>query len=154
MLKKLFIIAAAAAALSVPLAGTAWAEPPSDSGSSSKATNPNPSVPPGQSDNGPGIPRVGGAFLSGAGANPNPGGTGPVTPGQVFNVAKKAFPGVSTPVAVGEFVNGFYNSHGVPTTFGPTPPGLATKTFTPGCSSGRAASDAALGPNPICNNPN
>jgi hypothetical protein len=33
MLKKLFITAAAAAALSVPLAGVAWADPPSDPGS-------------------------------------------------------------------------------------------------------------------------
>ena len=33
MLKKLFVTAAAAAAVSVPLAGVAWADPPSDPGS-------------------------------------------------------------------------------------------------------------------------
>jgi hypothetical protein len=33
MLKKLFITAAAAAAVSVPLAGVAWADRPSDPGS-------------------------------------------------------------------------------------------------------------------------
>ena len=33
MLKKLFVTAAAAAAVSVPLAGVAWAEPPADPGS-------------------------------------------------------------------------------------------------------------------------
>ena len=32
MLKKLFVTAAAAAAVSVPLAGVAWAEPPADPG--------------------------------------------------------------------------------------------------------------------------
>ena len=35
MLKKLFVTAAAAAALTVPLAGAAWAEPPEDPGSNS-----------------------------------------------------------------------------------------------------------------------
>ena len=33
MLKKLFVTAAAAVAVSVPLAGVAWAEPPADPGS-------------------------------------------------------------------------------------------------------------------------
>ena len=36
MLKKLFVTAAAAAAVSVPLAGVAWADKPSDPGSNGK----------------------------------------------------------------------------------------------------------------------
>jgi hypothetical protein len=38
MLKKLFISAAAAATVSGPLAGAAWADPPSDRGPSSPGT--------------------------------------------------------------------------------------------------------------------
>ena len=45
MLKKLFVTAAAAAAVSVPLAGVAWADPPSDPDSSSNPTNPKPNNP-------------------------------------------------------------------------------------------------------------
>ena len=140
MIKKLFITAAAAAAVSVPLAGVAWADPPSDNN------------PPGQGVTGPGIPHEVGGFLDSANANPNGPGN-PVPPGQEFNVAKGLFggPGVSTPKAIGDFVNGFYNSNGVPTTFGPTAPGLATKTFTPGCTSGHGATDPALnGGGSIC----
>jgi hypothetical protein len=142
MIKKALVAVIAAGALSVPLAGVAWADPPSES-----------SDPPGQSDTGPGVPRVVGAFLDSANANPNGPGN-PVPPGQEFNVAKGLFggPGVSTPEAIGDFVNAFYNSNGVPTTFGPNPPGIATKTFTPGCTHGRTASDPALGGTSICNN--
>ena len=137
MLKKLFVTAAAAAAVAVPLAGVAWADPPSDN-------NP----PPGQSDAGPGVPNVVGNFLSDAGANPN--GSGKVTPGQEFNVAKDLFPGVSTPEALGDFVNGFYQGT---TDFDKVAPGLATKTFTPGCKSGHTSTspNGAQGPG-ICNN--
>jgi hypothetical protein len=133
MLKKLFVTAAAAAAVSVPLAAVAWADPPSDNN------------PPGQGVTGPGLPHEVGAFLDSANANPNGPGN-PVPPGQEFNVAKDLFggPGVSTPKAIGDFVNSFYNSNGVPTTLGPTAPGLATKTFTPGCTQGHTATDPAL----------
>ena len=39
MLKKLFVAAAAAAAVSVPLAGVAWADKPSDPGSNGNGSN-------------------------------------------------------------------------------------------------------------------
>ena len=126
MLKKLFITAAAAAAMSVPLAGVAWADPPSQ-----------PNDPPGQG----GVPREAGDYL---------GSPDPVSPGNVFNQAKDLFPGVSTPEAVRQFVNGFYGT----ATNGfvdPIPPGVATKTFTPGCSHGRTATDGPGGiSEPIC----
>ena len=57
MLKKLFVTAAAAAAVSVPLAGVAWAEPSSDNN------------PPGQGPTGPGVPRQAGAYLDSVDAN-------------------------------------------------------------------------------------
>jgi hypothetical protein len=130
MLKKVVITAAAAAALSVSLPGVAWATP-SDN---------NPPGHPSPGSTGPGIPHEVGAFGDAIGQNPN--GTGqPVPPGQEFNIAKDAFPGVSTPVAVGEFVNGVYGSIGLTTDFGPTAPGLAVKSFTPACTSGHVAYD-------------
>jgi hypothetical protein len=127
MLKKLFVTAAAAAAVSVPLGGVAWATPSDNN-------------PPGQGATGPGVPHEIGGYLDSANANPNGPGN-PVPPGQVFNLAKdlfKGLPGIqSTPDAVGAFVDAFYGN----TAFGPTPPGLATKTFTPGCSRGHVAVD-------------
>ena len=128
MIKKLFIAAAAAAAVSVPLAGAAWADPPSDNN------------PPGQGATGPGLPHEVGGYLDSAGANPLGAGK-PAPPGKVFNVAKDLFggPGVSTPDAVGAFVDAFYGN----TNYGEdgVAPGLATKTFTPGCKSGHTATD-------------
>jgi len=141
MFKKLFFTGAVAAAVSVPLAGVAWADKPSDV-----------SVPPGQSANGPGLPKVAGNFIDTNAPGLNPAGTGnPLPPGQEFNFAKSLSPGVNTPQAIGNFVNGFYGT----TDFGKLPPGLATKTFTPGCASGNTATspNGAQGPN-ICNNKN
>jgi hypothetical protein len=138
MIKKLFFTAAAAAAMSVPLAGVAWADPPSGNN------------PPGQGTTGPGVPHELGDFADSVGLNPNGPGN-PIRPGQELNLAKDLFPGVSTPAAVGAFVNGVYASIGVPTTFGPTPPGSAIKTLTPGCKSGNGATDPAVnGGGSIC----
>ena len=148
MFKKLFITAAAAAAVSVPLAGAAWATPSDNN-------------PPGHDASGPGIPNAVGASLDAvSAANPslpnlNPNGTGnPVPPGQAFNAAKDQYPGVSTPTAVGAFVdNEFANYLGIPgTAFGTDglPPGLAVKSFTPGCKSGHTAASGPVGPG-VCN---
>jgi hypothetical protein len=68
------------------------------------------------------------AFADSVGQNPNGPGK-PIPPGQEINLAKDLFPGVSTPVAVGEFVNGVYASQGVTTTFGPVPPGSIREDF-------------------------
>jgi hypothetical protein len=125
MIKKLFITAAAAAAMSVPLAGVAWADPPSGNN------------PPGQGATGPGIPNeVAGLF----------GSPKPVPPGSVFSTIAKE-PG-NVPAGAGNFLNTFY---GGTTNFGPTAPGLGTKTFTPGCTSGHTATDPAVnGGGSIC----
>ena len=50
-----------------------------------------------------------GAFADAIGQNPN-GADQPDPPGQEINLAKDAVPGVSTPVAIGEFINGVYGS--------------------------------------------
>ena len=157
MIKKLFISAAAAAAVSVPLAGAAWADPPSDPGSSS------PGTPSGNGIGQGGVPKKAGSYFDSiSAANPglpplNPNGTGaPIPPGKVFSTIAKQ-PG-NTPDATAAFVNTVYGAYalepgGVPpvTTFGKIPPGLATKTFTPGCSSGHTATDPNLnGGGPIC----
>jgi hypothetical protein len=136
MIKKLFITAAAAAAVSVPLAGVAWADPPSDPGSNGNGI--------GQG----GLPTKIGNSLSNTvtpNLNPNPGGVGPVTPGSQFSQVAK-LPG-STPEAYGSVLTGLFATHTSTnpdfvlqtTPFGPTPPGLVTKAFTPGCSKGRSA---------------
>ena len=150
MIKKLFITAAAAAAVSVPLAGAAWADPPSDPGSSS------PGTPSGNGIGQGGVPKKAGSYFDSiSAANPglpplNPNGSGaPIPPGKVFSTVAQ-MPG-NTPDALGGFVNTIYGAYGTPesggpvvTTFGKTPPGLATKTFTPGCLSGRTATDPAI----------
>src|SRR3954471_17365346 len=111
MLKKLFVAAAAAAAVSVPLAGVASAAPGDPNGNGVGRG---------------GMPKQFGDFADAVGANPNPGQ--PLPPGQEVNQAKSRFPGVPTPTAVGKDVNAIYGSIGVQTQFGPTPPGLAVKT--------------------------
>jgi hypothetical protein len=138
MLKKLFITAAAAAAVSVPLAGVAWADP----GSSSPGTANGNGI--GQG----GVPKVAGGLLDSAGA-PNPNGPGnPVPPGSIYSTIAKG-PG-NVPDGAGAFINNFYETYGHISDpgFGPTPPGIATKTFTPGCSSGHTVT---LGGGSICN---
>jgi hypothetical protein len=132
MLKKLFITAAAAAAMSVPLAGAAWADPPSDPGS-----NDNPI---GQG----GVPKKLGTFVdSGITPSANPSGD-PTPPGSVFISGLAKLPG-NTPTAVGQFEAGLWATHTltsgdqVQTVWGPTSPGLAIKPVTPGCSHGRSA---------------
>jgi hypothetical protein len=117
MLKKLFVTAAAAAAVSVPLAGVAWAGPSSDTGSNGNGV--------GQG----GIPTKVGNFATNnvvPNANPNPGGVGPMTPGSTFSQLAKV-PDVSTPVAYGDALTGLFATHtvtGVPGGF-PRPSRLA-----------------------------
>src|SRR5438270_10675895 len=116
MLKKLFITAAAAAALSVPLAGAAWADPPSDPSSNDNAVGKG------------GIPEKLGNFLdSGISPSANPSGA-PVAPGSVLNGLAK-LPG-NAPDAMGQFETGLWATHTltsgdqIQTVWGSTPPGL------------------------------
>jgi hypothetical protein len=140
MLKKLFVAAAAAAAVSVPLAGVAWADKPSDPGSNGNGL--------GQG----GMPQRLADFAA-TGTNPeipNPNGTGnPVPPGEEFNVAKLLFkgPGESTPDAIRDFEafvwTGRTLANGTPISNNPDDwtnitPGLAIKPLGPGCGKGRS----------------
>ncbi|MDT5186319.1 MAG: hypothetical protein QOI29_4477 [Mycobacterium sp.] len=131
MLKKLFVTAAAAAAVSVPLAGAAWADPadpPSDQSSNAADGN---GI--GQG----GVPEKAGAFLDNFNLNPNGYGN-PAPPGSVFKVYAQV-PGSNTPDTYGDALNGFWHGQGqyTDTDFNPTPPGMASKAFTPACRSGR-----------------
>jgi hypothetical protein len=126
MFKKLFVAIAAAAAVSVPLAGTAWADPPADPGNGEG-----------------GVPQdIGDAAdnLDPNGSAPpdlNPNGYGnPVTPGSVFRETAKVS-GSNNPDAYGVLIDAVTAPLLGAEPFGPTPPGVGIKTFTPGCSHGR-----------------
>ena len=143
MLKKLFVTAAAAAAMSVPLAGVACADKPSDPGSNGKGL--------GQG----GVPAAAGAYLQRTYPDADPPFPDKVTPGSVFSQAAK-LPG-NTPEGYGAALTQQFNTLGLPDVFpsgsspeatpppmgttytvGPTIPGSVVKLFTPGCSKGRA----------------
>ena len=82
MLKKLLITAAAAAAVSVPLAGGAWADPPSE---------------PGSTDNGVGaggMPHRLGDFAATGVTPPLAPSNDKIPPGQEFNTAKDYYAAV------------------------------------------------------------
>ena len=127
MLKKLFIIAAATAAVSVPLAGAAWAEPPDDPGAGNQGV---PDRAAGAIENILGDPNALDALQSGK--------SGTVAPGTAYSAGAKV-PGVSTPDGYAVALNGFYISQGRPDLAvfeGPIIPGTVTKIFTPGCGNG------------------
>jgi hypothetical protein len=145
VLKKLFVTAAAAAAVSVPLAGVAWAEPPADPGAGNQGvpdrataavvnTLSNQGVPD------PVINAAVDAFQSGK--------SGVVAPGTAYSLGAKV-PGLNTPDGYGVALNTFYGAPppdgfgidpglvnpfdpGQP--FGRTIPGSVTSALTPGCA--------------------
>jgi hypothetical protein len=140
MFKKMFITAAAAAAVSVPLAGVAWADTPSD---------------PGATDNGigkGGIPQKFGTFAdTGLTAkqpgtpSPNPSGD-PTPPGSVYIKPLTQLPG-NIPSAAGAFEVQIWSAYTLadgtvvssdPSDWTNVTPGLALKPLTPGCDKGRS----------------
>jgi hypothetical protein len=149
MLKKLFVTAAAAAAVSVPLAGAAWADKPDDPGAGNQ-----------------GVPdRATAAVVSVLAANGVPeaainaqldafqsGKSGVVAPGTAYSTGAKV-EGLNTPDGYGAALNAFYSNQptippgGIdPSTvnpfsdppftepFGRTIPGSVTRALTPGCA--------------------
>jgi hypothetical protein len=114
MLKKLLIGVVAAGALSVPLAGVAWAE--------------DPSTDPGSDGNGIG---PGGVPL-GVGSQPGLPGT-PVPPGKGSDIVV----GVS---GIAKFPGSVPDTIDANTPFGRIGPGAQTKLFTPGCDHGNGPS--------------
>ena len=157
MLKKLFVTATAAAAVSFPLAGAAWADPPSDGGSNGTGTSA-----PGSGGNGTSEPGSAGNGTSSPGSNGNGIGAGglpaktgeldaalgagdgsPTTVGSAVSQAAKE-PGTNAPEAVGNLVTEFFEVYGPPNglpayVYGPTPPGLQAKNLTPGCGHGHGS---------------
>jgi hypothetical protein len=148
MFKKLFFTAAAAAALSVPLAGVASA----DSG------DPN-----GNGLGQGGMPQRLGDFAATGVTPPLAGSNDPIPPGQEFNLAKDYSAAVnggkkaSTPTAVAEFEAFIWTGRtlaGDPTSISNNPddwtnitPGLAIKPLGPGCGKGRTG---LTGNTPVC----
>jgi hypothetical protein len=127
MFKKLFVTAAAVAAVSVPLAGVALATPQNNE-------------PPGQRDTTsgqPGIPGVVGQVADGFGTNPNPGQALP--PGQIFSNLKDAYPGSNTPERYANAINGL-----IFTDLDTLPPGMGVKSATPACKSGQTGGNLGL----------
>jgi hypothetical protein len=140
MLKKLFVTAAAAAAMSVPLAGAAWADKPDDPGAGNQGvpdrataavvnTLSNQGVPD------PVINATLDAFQSGK--------SGVVAPGTAYSLGAKVS-GLNTPDGYGVALNTFYGAFGIDPglvnpydpgqPFGRTIPGSVTTAFTPNCA--------------------
>lgn len=139
MFKKLFIGAAAAAAVSVPLSGVAWADKPADPGAGNNGV-PDRSVANVESTlSSQGVPQpVIDAFI----ASVQSGNSGTVAPGTAFKTGAKV-PGVNAPTGYGIALNEAYSALGVDPgavnpfdpgqPFGPTIPGSVTRLLTNGC---------------------
>jgi len=123
MLKKLFVIAAAAAAVSVPLAGVAQADPATNNGNGGGIGK-------------GGIPERVNDIATGLGLPDATGPDAPNPPGQVLNDQIGHTPGVSTPEAYGSYLNGFFP--GVYPDKVPT--GMGVKASGPACNRGHTAS--------------
>ncbi|BBX67638.1 hypothetical protein [Mycolicibacterium psychrotolerans] len=135
MIKKVFITAAAAVVMSVPLAGVAWADPAPDGG------NNNP--------------------VGGPGGMPDKIGTAaglsePKTPGSAFSDAKAYYESqhggahTNTPTAYTEYINTFVAPTLGAQPWETTPGGIGIKTFTSGCNNGRHLTDGSPDRNAIC----
>ena len=136
MFKKLFFTAAAAAAVSVPLAGVAWADQPADPGAGNNGVpdRATAAVESQLSDNG--VPQATiDAFIAAA----QSGKSGNVAPGTAFSTGAKV-PGMNTPDGYGAALNATYAGLGVDPgavnpgePFGSTIPGSVTRILTKGC---------------------
>jgi hypothetical protein len=149
MLKKLFVTAAAAAAVSVPLAGAAWATPANNNPPGHPEPNPISGVTPKK----PGIPGVVGVVADVVGTNPNPGQALP--PGQGFKGLKGdsittdfgpvPITGGNRPERYASFIEQVLPKLGIPVgDLDKLPTGLGVKAGTPACSSGTTAAGLGL----------
>jgi hypothetical protein len=127
----MFIAATAAAALSVPLAGLAWAEPPQQPDTNGIGKG--------------GMPDKLGNFVESGIVGPPTGLSAPLPPGKAINLAKDLSPGVPTPTAIQNFEATLWSNHTLPDgipipsdpdDWGNITPGLAIKPLTPGCGRG------------------
>ena len=141
MFKRMVIAATAAAALSVPLAATAWAEPPTEPGSNGLGEG--------------GMPnRLGNFVESGIDPADTP-FTSPLPLGAVVKGVAKT-PGVNTPDAVAGFEAGLWNGHTLadgtvipsdPSQWTNVTPGLAIKPLIPeACNKGKTGVPSSANP--------
>ena len=134
MLKKLFVTAAAAAAVSVPLAGVAWADKPEDPGAGNHGV-------PDRAKN-----FIESTFGTDATVGLTSGKSGVLAPGTAFSTGAKV-PGVNAPEGYAAALNAFYADQGFPNPgFVRVIPGQATKLFTPGCGTGNQPQPAPCVP--------
>ena len=145
MLTKLFVTAAAAAAVSVPLAGAAWADKPEDPGAGNQGVPDRATAVVVNTLSKQGVPDpVINALLD---ANQS-GKSGNLAPGTAYSLGAKV-PGFNTPDGYGIALNTFYGApppdgFGIPPgnvnpvdpgqPFGRTIPGSVTRSLTPGCA--------------------
>jgi hypothetical protein len=140
MFKKLLFTAAATAALSIPLAGVALADEPSDPGSTAGGIGKG------------GMPQRLGDFAATGVTPPLAETNAPIPPGKEFNLAKDLSPGVPTPTAIRNFESFVWSNSQLvlpdgtletipsdPDLWTNVTPGLAIKPLTPGCDKGRSA---------------
>ena len=139
MFKKLFIAAAAAAAVSVPLAGVAWADQPADPGAGNNGVPDRATAAVESQLSNNGVPQATiDAFIAAA----QSGKSGNVAPGTAFSTGAKV-PGMNTPDGYGVALNATYAGLGVDPgavnpfnpgePFGSTIPGSVTRILTNGC---------------------
>lgn len=140
MLKKLFVTAAAAAAVSVPLAGAAWADQPADPGAGNNGVpdRAEAAVAAQLSANGVPDPVIGAVFEANQSGN-----SGVVAPGTAYSTGAKV-PGVNALDGYGAALNTFYSTLGINpgdvnpfdpgSEFQTVIPGSVTRAFTPGCA--------------------
>lgn len=131
MLKKLFVTAATAAAMSVPLAGMAWADQPTDPGSGNQ----------GVPDRAAGFVESTVEAITGNGEHAldglQSGNSSVVAPGTAYKQGAKV-EGLNTPDGYGVSLNEYWSGQGIDPAlvggpFGRTIPGSVTKQFTHGC---------------------
>jgi hypothetical protein len=122
MLKKLFITAAAAAAMSVPLAAVASADRPADPGAGNQGV-------PDRATN-----FVESTFGTDATDGLQSGNSGVVAPGTVYAQGAQ-LPDANAPDGYATVLNGFYQSQGFPNpNYDSVVPGSATRQLTAGCA--------------------
>ena len=130
MLKKLFVTAAAAAAVSVPLAGAAWADQPEDPGAGNQ----------GVPDRAAAVVR---STVAAIGGDPDTaldgfqsGKSGVTAPGTAYSTGAKV-EGLNTPDGYAVALNDYYVTHSNPPfdpDFKRVVPGTVTRTLTNGCA--------------------
>jgi hypothetical protein len=140
MIKKIVITAAAAAAVSVPLAGAAWAEPPDDPGAGNQGVPDRAAAAVASQLREQGVPEP---VINAALAASQSGKSGVVAPGSAYSTGAKV-PGLNTPDGYGVALNTFFSTLGIDPgdvnpfdpdePFGRTIPGSVTRAFTPGCA--------------------